>query len=50
LVGPMGPLVAGVLFESTGSYTIAFTISAVLFAVGLVATVFAQPPARQSLT
>ncbi len=50
LVGPMGPLVAGVLFESTGTYTIAFTISAVLFSIGLVATVFAKPPVPQSLT
>lgn len=50
LVGPMGPLVAGFLFESTGNYTSAFTISAVLFVIGLVAMVFAKPPIRTALT
>lgn len=50
LLGPMGPLVAGFLFESTGNYTSAFTISAVLFVIGLVAMVFAKPPVRTTLT
>ena len=50
LVGPMGPLVAGLLHGSTGNYTIAFSIAGVLFAVGFFAMLFAKPPSRPKLT
>jgi MFS family permease len=48
-VGPMGPLIAGLLYGSTGSYNIAFSLSAILFVIGLIAMVFANPPTRRTL-
>ena len=38
-----GPLMAGVSFDITGSYTPAFVFVAVLFAVGGLSLIFAQP-------
>jgi MFS family permease len=49
-VGPLGPLVAGVLYGTTGDYQLPFTIAAVLFAVGFFAMIFAKPPGQPKLT
>lgn len=50
VVGPMGPLVAGWIFDTYGSYTVAFAIAAVIFGIGLVAMLFAPPPRKPTLT
>jgi hypothetical protein len=39
-----GPLLAGLLFDAYGSYTVAFTTFAVLFWIGGIAMVLARPP------
>ena len=41
-----GPILAGVLFDTTGDYTLAFLVFSVMFAVGGALSFAAQPPAR----
>ncbi len=44
LGGSLGPLLAGWMFDSTGSYTLAFGILAALAAVGLGLVISLRPP------
>ncbi|MBI4198176.1 MAG: MFS transporter [Chloroflexi bacterium] len=44
LAGAGGPVVAGFLYDATGSYTIAFLMFAVAFWVGAIFMVMAKPP------
>jgi MFS family permease len=46
VLGTMGPLMAGWLRDTTGDYTLAFTITAAVFAVGFVAMLFAPAPKK----
>ena len=46
VLGTMGPLMAGWLRDTTGNYTLAFTITAGVFAVGFVAMLFAPAPKK----
>ncbi len=39
----IGPLLAGYIFDLTGSYQLAFLISAVIAVVGLISTVLLKP-------
>jgi MFS family permease len=41
-----GPILAGVLFDTTGDYTVAFLVFAVMFTVGGGLSFAARPPAR----
>lgn len=45
-VGAAGPLLAGVLYDVTGSYTLTFQTFLVAFAIVLVALFLAKPPRR----
>ena len=42
--GAGGPMLAGLLYDAYGSYTVAFTIFAALFWIGGIAMVLARPP------
>jgi MFS family permease len=42
----VGPLVAGILADRTGSYVPGFVVLALLAALGSVAFILARPPAR----
>jgi cyanate permease len=42
--GAGGPLMAGVLYDSTGSYTVAFSLFALFSALGLALILLARPP------
>jgi OFA family oxalate/formate antiporter-like MFS transporter len=44
IFGAGGPLMAGVLYDTTGSYTVAFCLFALFSAVGLVLILLARPP------
>jgi len=44
LFGAAGPLLAGVIYDTTGSYMPAFVIAVALVGVGLVCALLAQPP------
>jgi nitrate/nitrite transporter NarK len=48
-IGPMGPTLAGITRDVTGTYTLAFSIFAVVFAVAFVAMMLARPPTHPSL-
>ncbi|HXH20527.1 MAG TPA: MFS transporter [Dehalococcoidia bacterium] len=45
--GAGGPVLAGFLYDETGSYTLAFVLFAMFSAVGLVLILLARPPLRQ---
>ena len=40
----MGPLIAGILADMTGSYEVGFTVLAVMAGLGSLFFVFAKPP------
>lgn len=46
VASPLGPVFAGWLYDTTGSYTIAFGIFAAIFAVLFVAMLLATPPRK----
>ena len=46
LASPSGPLLTGLLFDTTGSYMLPFSIFAVVFGLMMVAMIFATPPTR----
>jgi MFS family permease len=46
IFGAGGPLMAGVLYDRTGSYTVAFCLFALFSALGLVLILLARPPVR----
>jgi MFS family permease len=48
LVGPIGPLLAGILYDRSGTYSLAFTIAGVLFAIGFFAMLFAPRPVKRT--
>jgi MFS family permease len=48
VVNPLGPLLAGIVRDVTGSYTIAFATFAGVFALSLVAMALAVPPRRSA--
>ena len=48
-IGPVGPTLAAVFRDTTGTYDLAFTIFAGVFAVAFVAMFFARPPVHHSL-
>lgn len=43
LGGALGPLIAGHIFDSTGSYSIAFNTLAIMACIGLISTLFLTP-------
>ena len=47
--GIAGPLMAGILFDTTGTYTIPFLITAALGVLGLICCAMAKPPAKSPL-
>lgn len=47
VAGAGGPVLAGLLFDITGGYTLAFTIFAVAFWLGALAMVVAKPPGHR---
>jgi MFS family permease len=47
LSNAMGPFVGSLIFDSTQSYTLTFTISGILVAVGIVFLLLARPPRIQ---
>ena len=47
-VGPLGPTVAGAIYDATGSYSLAFLIFAGVFALAFVAMALARPPVHHS--
>jgi len=49
-VGPIGPLLAGVMYDQSGTYTVAFTIAGLLFAIGFIAMLFAPRPIKPQQT
>jgi len=42
--GAIGPLLAGIIFDSNGSYQLAFVLCAVMSAVAVFITIFLKPP------
>ncbi len=46
IASPTGPVLTGLLFEWTGSYTVPFTIFMVIFVLMTVAMYFATPPVK----
>lgn len=48
--GAIGPIVVGRLFDITGSYQLAFLVSAAVSVIGLIITPFLRPAHRQGLT
>jgi len=48
-IGPVGPTLAGVIRDATGTYDLAFTIFAGVFAVAFVAMFLARPPTHHTL-
>ena len=46
--GIAGPLMAGILFDTTGTYTIPFLITAALGILGLICCAMAKPPVKSS--
>ncbi len=46
IFGAGGPLMAGILYDRTGSYTVAFCLFALFSALGLVLILLARPPVR----
>ena len=46
IASPTGPVLTGLLFDWTGSYTVPFTVFAVIFSVMTVAMFFATPPEK----
>lgn len=48
-IGPVGPTLAAVIRDATGTYDLAFTIFAGVFAVAFVAMFLARPPVHQTL-
>jgi sugar phosphate permease len=45
--GAGGPLLAGILYDSTGSYNVAFVLFAVFSGIGLALILLARPPLRE---
>jgi len=48
VAGAGGPVLAGFLYDATGTYNLAFMIFAVTFWIGALAFVFAKPPQNKS--
>jgi len=48
-IGPVGPTLAAVIRDTTGTYDLAFTIFAGVFAVALVTMFLAKPPVHHTL-
>ena len=48
-IGPVGPTLAAVIRDSTGTYDLAFTIFAGVFAVAFVTMFLAKPPVHHTL-
>ncbi len=46
IASPTGPVLTGLLFDWTGSYTVPFTVFAVIFSIMTVAMFFATPPEK----
>lgn len=44
--GSSGPLLAGLLYDSTGSYVVSYTIFATMSFIGMVMILFTRPPRR----
>ena len=49
ILGSAGPLVAGAMYDKTGSYTLPFTITVILLIVSVVCMILAPPPKHPSL-
>ena len=49
ILGSAGPLVAGAMYDKTGSYTLPFTIAVILLLVSVVCMILAPPPRHPSL-
>ena len=47
LVSAIGPLLAGFIYDNTGSYIIAFIVATGLLGIGLVCAFLARPPKLQ---
>lgn len=48
IIGSTGAAVAGVIYDATKSYTLAFTIGLVVAAIGLLCMIFVRPPVHPS--
>jgi MFS family permease len=49
ILGSAGPLVAGAMYDKTGSYTLPFTITVILLVMSVVCMILAPPPKHPSL-
>jgi MFS family permease len=49
ILGSLGPLLAGAMYDKTGSYTLPFTITVILLIVSVVCMILASPPKHPSL-
>ena len=50
IITAIGPLLAGLIYDSTGSYMLAFIIAAALIGVALVCALLARPPMPRMVT